>query len=289
LQTSGVLEGRIIMPPSRAPASPAAALPERANLEHLKKQAKARHGELKVARPDAALADAQLEIARANGFPSWRALKAAFDRRSADGGLAVGDWLGRPEGGVPVALHIRQENDRLRGQLDVPSLGYFGDPLERFSVMDGRMDFLITTRGVNALYEGQWNAEAGEWRGRFTHDGRTMPLDLRRGVVRAPRVEGLDGLWDGQGEDGVWLTFRITTDEKGTFAWLRSSALPDRWFQVAKIERAGALVTLELKTLRVAGRLDEDDERIDGQLDRQDRDGPISFRRRSPGAPAPWA
>jgi len=263
-------------------------LPERASLEHLKKQAKARLAELRRDCPDATLAEAQFEIARANGFPSWRALKAAFDRRTFDGELVVGDWIGRPEGGIDLALHVRQEAGRLRAQLDVPGIGYFGDPVEGLSVVDGVMNFRITVRAVNATYEGRWNSESSEWQGVFTHDGRAMPLNLRRGVLRAARLEGLDGLWDGQEESGDWLTLRIVTDDRGTFAWLCSSLLPDRWFQAVKIERNAQQVTAQWKTLRIEGLLDKDGERIDGQTCRQDANSAMNFVRRVPGGPAPW-
>ncbi|HEY4031129.1 MAG TPA: hypothetical protein VGM25_12345 [Caulobacteraceae bacterium] len=274
---------------SRALTSSTPALPQRANIEHLKKQAKARLAELRRDRPDATLADAQLEIARSLGFPSWRTLKSAFDQRSADGEGAVGDWIGCPEGGVPVALHIRREGERLRAQFDVPSLGYFGDPAENLSVVDGRMTFQITTRGVNALYEGRWDPEEGAWTGVFTHDGRPMPLALRRGVHRAPRVQGLDGLWDASIEDGATLTFRIVTDDKGTFAWLNHSAVPGQWFQAARIARSGSEVALEMRTLRVQGVLAEDEARIEGVIHRQEGSAAICFLRRKPGAPAPKA
>lgn len=49
-------------------------LPLRANLEWLRKAAKDRHDALLQANPAAKLHEAQLEIAREYGFPSWRAL-----------------------------------------------------------------------------------------------------------------------------------------------------------------------------------------------------------------------
>ena len=57
------------------------------NLEWLRKQAKRHLDELQKTHPQAKLADAQLAIARQNGFPSWRALKAHVDSLSVDGQL----------------------------------------------------------------------------------------------------------------------------------------------------------------------------------------------------------
>jgi len=59
-------------------------LPDRPNLEFLKKLAKDRLEDLRRARPAARLAEAQLAVAREHGFSSWRALRAHLDR----GGLA---------------------------------------------------------------------------------------------------------------------------------------------------------------------------------------------------------
>ena len=57
------------------------------NLEWLRKEAKRRLEELRKTNPDAQLAHAQLALARENGFPSWRALKAHVDTLSVDGQL----------------------------------------------------------------------------------------------------------------------------------------------------------------------------------------------------------
>jgi len=68
-------------------ASAARTLPDMPDLEWLRKQAKRRLGELRRTRPDARLADAQLDLARSYGFPSWRALKAHVDSLTLDGRL----------------------------------------------------------------------------------------------------------------------------------------------------------------------------------------------------------
>ena len=57
------------------------------NLEWLRKQAKQQLAELRKTDPNAKLADAQLTVARENGFSSWRALKAHIDSLTIDGRL----------------------------------------------------------------------------------------------------------------------------------------------------------------------------------------------------------
>ncbi len=58
-------------------------LPPRPNLEHLKKQAKDRLGELQRQTPSAQLADAQHLLAREYGFASWPRLKAHVESTAA--------------------------------------------------------------------------------------------------------------------------------------------------------------------------------------------------------------
>src|SRR4051794_2091397 len=59
------------------------ALPHRPHLDHLRKQAKARLSEMRAARPDAHLAEAQLTLAREYGFSNWGTLRAEVSRRAA--------------------------------------------------------------------------------------------------------------------------------------------------------------------------------------------------------------
>jgi hypothetical protein len=55
------------------------ALPANPDLDWLKKAAKKRLAELRAAKPDARLFQAQLAIANDYGFPSWRALRAHLE------------------------------------------------------------------------------------------------------------------------------------------------------------------------------------------------------------------
>jgi ankyrin repeat protein len=54
-------------------------LPARANLEHLKNEAKQRLKDMRSQSPATRLSEAQLLVARGYGFPSWRKLKAHID------------------------------------------------------------------------------------------------------------------------------------------------------------------------------------------------------------------
>ena len=70
-----------------ASASGPLSLPDAPNLEWLRKQAKHHLDELRRSNPDAQLSDAQFELAKRYGFPSWRALKAHVDSLTIDGQL----------------------------------------------------------------------------------------------------------------------------------------------------------------------------------------------------------
>lgn len=59
---------------------PSRALPARANLTHLRNEAKQRLKQMRRADPGAKLADAQQVTARRYGFASWRKLKAYVER-----------------------------------------------------------------------------------------------------------------------------------------------------------------------------------------------------------------
>lgn len=71
-------------------------LPQRPNLEWLRKRAKARLRGLRAAEPETRLHDAQHAVAREHGFADWRALKDHVDRVNREGRF-------RPDG-VPAHL-----------------------------------------------------------------------------------------------------------------------------------------------------------------------------------------
>src|SRR5262245_26726828 len=62
-------------------------LPDAANLDWLRKQAKRHLEGLRQTNPDAQLSDAQFAVAKEYGFASWRALKAHIDSLTLDGQL----------------------------------------------------------------------------------------------------------------------------------------------------------------------------------------------------------
>src|ERR1044071_9616184 len=74
-------------------------LPDRPNLEFLKKRAKALLRDLQQRQPDAQLADAQHAVAREYGFSSWPALHAHVEQIVAPTANSpfAGTWRWRPD------------------------------------------------------------------------------------------------------------------------------------------------------------------------------------------------
>lgn len=79
-------------------------LPLRANIEHLRKQAKERLREIQQSDPQAKLTDAQHDIAREYGFVSWPKLRAHVESLELEAAPAVAPPPSRGGGGVRVAI-----------------------------------------------------------------------------------------------------------------------------------------------------------------------------------------
>src|SRR5215470_2998701 len=88
-------------------------LPSRPDIAWLKKASKERLAELRTRDAAAKLHQAQLEIARDYGFPSWRALKAHVDALSLDGQIIAAAVEGRAEDLDRLLLHLAAEAGRL--------------------------------------------------------------------------------------------------------------------------------------------------------------------------------
>ena len=90
-------------------------LPDKPDLDWLRKQAKRRLEALRDVNPAAQLADAQFEIAKEYGFSSWRAMKAHVDSLTVDGQLfdaaRKGDMkrLATVLDEHPHKLHVREQ------------------------------------------------------------------------------------------------------------------------------------------------------------------------------------
>jgi hypothetical protein len=68
-------------------------LPQQPNIDHLKKQAKALLGDLRLENPNDQLADALHHVARAYGFATWPQLKAHVEALPHPLTIFVGRWV----------------------------------------------------------------------------------------------------------------------------------------------------------------------------------------------------
>jgi len=173
----------------------AQSLPLRANLEHLRNQAKQRLKTMQAQDPGARLAAAQLAIAREYGFASWRRLKAAVDeqdrervfaaagagdvdtiRRALDGGFNPGatDATGRTihqiaktSGHTDLELFMRVHQERDERRDDVKSAvraiqeaAAEGQADELHRLLDAHPDLVdapgVTWEQQTALHKAAW-------------------------------------------------------------------------------------------------------------------------------------
>jgi ankyrin repeat protein len=132
--------------PERTPesASAARALPNAPDLEWLRKQAKRHLGQLRRTKPEARLADAQLDLARSYGFSSWRALKAHVDSLTIDGRLFA---LAREGDAEELRALLDAHPDRLLAR-EKP----YGWTLLHAAAQKGRLGVvdLLLGRGIDA-------------------------------------------------------------------------------------------------------------------------------------------
>jgi hypothetical protein len=100
--------------------TPRRELPPLPHIDRLKKEAKARLGEMRIGAPSARLADAQFLLAREYGFASWAALKAEVERLA---GSAVATELrqGRARG----ALHRAETQGSIGQEAEPHPPGHF--------------------------------------------------------------------------------------------------------------------------------------------------------------------
>lgn len=255
---------------SISPQTPARALPARPRLDALKSEAKRRLAQRRPRDPGLKLSAVQFELAREYGFSSWRALKAAFDATPL-----TGDWIGRLPGGTRLALHVRADGG---ADMDSPDYGAFGFGVHDLRADDARLGFTLPR--INARFDGALNGEAlaGQWR----QDGRVLDLRFERGVwPPAPRLDGLDGVWEGRLPGGARLILRVATDAHGTLATLDSPDRSGKGFPVRSLACDGDAVSFVMKTARIDGR--RDGEAIVASFIRDGAGQPLTLRRRAPG------
>jgi ankyrin repeat protein len=137
-------------------------LPDKPNLDWLRKQAKRRHEELREADPAAQLSEAQFDVAKQYGFRSWRALKAHIDGLTIDGQLIEAARTGDV---ATLALLLDRHPDKLHVRVppyEMTLLHVAARHLDAVDVLLKRgLDVNAREKGDNT-YAMHWAAAGGE-------------------------------------------------------------------------------------------------------------------------------
>ena len=185
-------------------------LPPRANLEHLRNEAKQRLATTRYEDPQARLADAQLAVARDYGFPRWQRLKTTLDeqtrerafaaayagdvaevRRALDNGFNAGETdatgrtihqIAKTLGHADLELHVRvhQERDERhddvkRSVTAIQTAASEGRTDELQRLLDARPDLVDAP---SASWEQRTALHQAAWKNRF----ECVRLLLERGA-----------------------------------------------------------------------------------------------------------
>lgn len=182
------------------PASAPKSLPDAPDLEWLRKQAKRRLQELRRTSDGVRLANAQLDLAREYGFPSWRALKAHIDSLTVDGQLFDAARRGDVE---RLAALLDEHPDKLHARARPYEWTLLHLAARHPTAVDlllkRGLDVNVREKGDNT-YAMHWAAAAGELEAvrRLADAGGDV---IGRGDDHALEVIGWATCWDGCDDD----------------------------------------------------------------------------------------
>lgn len=204
----------------------------------------------------------------------------------------AGDWHGAVaarSGPVRSAIHIEETGPAVfAGDIDLPDSGVWNAPLDQVTYKDGVLAYAY--RGGTRGFEGRWDATAGAWVGRFRTPGGSSDLAYRAGFLGLPRIDGIDGRWEGvlrqNGVEGR-VVVRIVTDPHGTHALMDLPHLAEVDIPLGELARSGATVTASAPSMgaRFDLNLDEQGRVMTGVLRSAAGDVPVELTRSGKGGP----
>jgi hypothetical protein len=214
---------------------------------------------------------------------------AAFGAAAAQAQTSAprqGDFIGTLNNpGLPltVGIHLRSNGAGETATIDVAEFGSRGGALTNASVTGAKLHF--DDPDAHAQYDATWDEAAHRWNGSWTvQNGQAATLNLAPGVVPPlPRIEGLDGDWQGQiiaGPTVLHLVLHVRTGADGTSATLDSPDQGSNGLPVL-VGRDGKSVSVNMAIVaaRYQGELSDDGSSIKGNFSRGQLQLPLSFTR----------
>jgi uncharacterized protein len=208
---------------------------------------------------------------------------------------ASGDWSGlltaNPAVTFRLAVHLQKSGDGYSGTLDDQSRGAYGIALTDVSLSGDTLSFKIPITGAAASFSGKW--DGGHWVGEWTQGPQSFPLTLTPGAwPPEPKVDGLDGIWDGtltNAGGSLRLALHLRTGTRGTSGWLDSLDQHANGLDVTALKRDGAGFSFAMPMLKAdfAGKVAGDGQSIAGTFTQVGTPTPLTFTRRAVGASAP--
>jgi hypothetical protein len=216
---------------------------------------------------------------------------------AAHAATVTGDWTGAIDAGLGrvfhLAIHIAAKPDgTFTGTLQDVDRGTGELPVTAIAAGKDTLSFTVPLN-PDATYTATWDAAAKQWVGQWKQSGQSLPLTLAAGLpTPKPKVEGLDGRWEGTitpGTTALHLVLHVKTGALGTAAWLDSPDQTAYGLAVDTIKRDGANVSLELPAVgaKFTGTLSTDGQTLAGQWGQGDKSFPISFAHLSSNAATP--
>ena len=157
------------------------ALPPRPNLNWLRNRATERLVEMRATDPAATRASALLYVARDYGFPSWQAIKAEVDARSASPEAVLARFkaaVGR--GDAAAVTQLLDAEPVARANVNAPLFAFDGRPIAAARHHPAVVDVLLTHGADINLRSGWWAGGFGVLDGA---DPATAAFLISRGAV----------------------------------------------------------------------------------------------------------
>lgn len=208
---------------------------------------------------------------------------------------AVGDWTGlltaNPAITFRLAVHVQKSGDSYSGVLDDQSRAIYGLALADVTLSGDTLSFKVPVAAAPASFSGKW--DAGRWVGEWTQGPQAFPLTLAPGAwPPEPRVDGLDGVWDGaltNAGGSLRLALHVRSGARGTSAWLDSLDQHASGLDVTALKRDRADFSFAMPILKAefAGKVAADGQSIAGTFTQVGTPTPLTLARRAVGASAP--